>query len=81
MDGQLLLKSEEGKGSGFVTQLPIVTTCDSPQEITEESSASITHSPLQHIQTPSLLTDGEVRLVDKECSTKVDAIFRNRAPL
>lgn len=79
MGGQLRLKSEEGKGSRFVIQLPFDTSGDSPQEIRENSAALSIQSSTQNVQTPSLLKDGEVMLVDKTSSTKVEAISRERS--
>jgi light-regulated signal transduction histidine kinase (bacteriophytochrome) len=78
MDGQLRLKSEEGKGSRFVIQLPFDTPGDSPQEVHEDSMAYMIRSSLQCVQTPPL-KDGEVMLVDKASSTKVDAISRQKS--
>lgn len=79
MDGQLRLKSEEGKGSRFVIQLPFDTPGDSPQEVHEDSMAHMIRSPAQTVQTPPPLKDGEVMLVDKASSTKVDAISRQKS--
>jgi light-regulated signal transduction histidine kinase (bacteriophytochrome) len=79
MDGQLRLKSEEGKGSRFVIQLPFDVSGDSPREVREDSAALSIQSSSQSVQTPPPLKDGEVMLVDKASSTKVDAISRNRS--
>jgi len=76
MDGQLRLKSEEGKGSRFVIQLPFDVSGDSPREVREEVANMSIQSSLQSIQTPPPLKDGEIMLVDKASSTKVDAISR-----
>jgi light-regulated signal transduction histidine kinase (bacteriophytochrome) len=74
MDGQLRLKSEEGKGSRFVIQLPFDVSGDSPREVREDVAALSIQSSLQLVQTPPPLKDGEVMLVDKASSTKVNAI-------
>lgn len=78
MDGQLRLKSEEGKGSRFVIQLPFEVSGDSPREVREDPTTLSIHSSMQSVQTPPPLKDGEFMLVDKASSTKVDAIFRKR---
>ena len=80
MDGQLRLKSEEGKGSRFVIQLPFEVSGDSPREVREDSSSILAiQSSLQSVQIPPPLKGGEVMLVDKASSTKVDAISRKRS--
>jgi hypothetical protein len=79
MDGQLRLKSEEGKGSRFVIQLPFDTSGDSPQEIRKDSAALSIQSSTQAVQTPLPVKDGEVMLVDKASSTKVQVISRKRS--
>lgn len=78
MDGQLRLKSEEGKGSRFVIQLPFELSGDSPTEVSDEAAAEIIRSPVLPVQSLPPQTDGEVMLVDKASSTKVDAISRER---
>ncbi|KAK8111468.1 Cyanobacterial phytochrome B [Apiospora kogelbergensis] len=67
MDGQLRLKSEEGKGSRFVIQLPFELPSNDPAE----NSESTTQVPSTHSSAPSVTKSmppapaGEVTLVDR----------------
>ncbi|CAI6332201.1 unnamed protein product [Periconia digitata] len=61
MNGQLRLKSEEGKGSRFVVQLPFDLP-DSESEITPRVDSSEDSNPMQP-GTPGLLAEGERTLV------------------
>ncbi|KAK6856306.1 Cyanobacterial phytochrome B [Apiospora arundinis] len=67
MDGQLRLKSEEGKGSRFVIQLPF----EVPNNESAENSESATQVPSTRSSAPSVTTSmppapaGEVTLVDR----------------
>jgi CheY-like chemotaxis protein/nitrogen-specific signal transduction histidine kinase len=82
MDGQLRLKSEEGKGSRFVIQLPLVIPNDNVQLPGQEERAS---SMRLDTSSPSLATsappqsEGEVMLVDKVSSIKADGVIRRRS--
>jgi len=76
MDGQLRLKSEEGKGSRFVIQLRFVLPDEAPGEEDEKARflrlAAVT-------PTPPAATDGEVTLVDKTSSLRIDPLPRKRS--
>jgi len=80
MDGQLRLKSEEGKGSRFVIQLPFILPND-PQsqdrELTPASLRVVANSPA--VVTPPPLSEGEVTLVDKVSSMKSDGVIRKKS--
>ena len=82
MDGQLRLKSEEGKGSRFVIQLPfIIPDNDAQLPVSEEKAAPMRISS----SSPSLLTppppqsEGEVTLVDKVSSMRSEGVIRKRS--
>lgn len=76
MDGQLRLKSEEGKGSRFVVQLPFAIPLDDPAA----SEGNSTKSLLPPAATPPPATpDGEVTLVDKSSSVRADGVMRKRS--
>jgi light-regulated signal transduction histidine kinase (bacteriophytochrome) len=79
MDGQLRLKSEEGIGSRFVVQLPFLVMDESAEEVGEEPATSLSHSSIHQVSTPPPVMDGEVMLVDKASSTKIDAISRTKS--
>ncbi|KAK0103404.1 Light-sensor Protein kinase, variant 2 [Cadophora gregata] len=81
MDGQLRLKSEEGKGSRFVMQLPF-SLPDSDSSETETADTRETPTPLP-VTTPPTVSDikGEVTLVQKASSLKLadQAVQRKRS--
>jgi CheY-like chemotaxis protein/nitrogen-specific signal transduction histidine kinase len=82
MDGQLRLKSEEGKGSRFVVQLPFVLPNDDSQLSGNEEKSAFLRLPSG---SPSMATpppphsEGEVTLVDKVSSIKSDGVIRKRS--
>jgi nitrogen-specific signal transduction histidine kinase len=76
MDGQLRLKSEEGKGSRFVIQLPFSIPMDDPN-ISEEASSKTLFPP--GATPPPAIPDGEVTLVDKSSSIRADGVIRKRS--
>lgn len=86
MDGQLRLKSEEGKGSRFVVQLSFLLPDDNNQSVgTNERSAFLktgqtspysSHSG--HPATPPA-ADGEVTLVEKGSSIRNEGVGRRRS--
>ena len=82
MDGQLRLKSEEGKGSRFVIQLPFVVPDGNFQLLEHEERASAmrlgTSSP-SLTPPPPPQSEGEVTLVDKVKSINGDGIIRKRS--
>ncbi|PVH84203.1 putative cyanobacterial phytochrome B [Cadophora sp. DSE1049] len=71
MDGQLRLKSEVGKGSRFVMQLPF-SLPDNESTETETSDSKDTPTPLA-VTTPPTVADikGEVTLVQKASSLRL----------
>lgn len=76
MDGQLRLKSEEGKGSRFVVQLPFTIPSNDPTT----SEGNSTKSLPQPVATPPPVTpDGEVTLVDKSSSVRADGVMRRKS--
>jgi CheY-like chemotaxis protein len=82
MDGQLRLKSEEGKGSRFVIQLPFLIRDKSSQiPIPEGSVASLrTQSTTRSLATsPPPKSEGEVTLIDKVSSMKSEVVIRKRS--
>ena len=74
MDGQLRLKSEEGKGSRFVMQLPFSLPDNDPSEI-ETGDTNQTPAPTLPlaVTTPPTVSDikGEVTLVAKSSSLRL----------
>lgn len=76
MDGQLRLKSEEGKGSRFVIQLRFVL----PDEGSGEEHDKARFMRLAALTpTPPAAAEGEVTLVDKISSHRSDPISRKRS--
>lgn len=68
MDGQLRLKSEEGKGSRFVIQLPFDMPADGSPDVTEtpgKPDGSTTTSAASVSTTLPTIGEGEVTLVDR----------------
>lgn len=80
MDGQLRLKSEEGKGTRFVIQLPFVLSDDDAHAPGDENKTRSTMlkltstSPLPSPQ-PS---EGEVTLIEKGSSIRSEGVSRKR---
>lgn len=72
MDGQLRLKSEVGKGSRFVIQLPFLLPDDDLQNSGNEEKAEFlnTASLSPPIATPPPVGTGEVTLVEKASSVR-----------
>ncbi|OIW24822.1 hypothetical protein CONLIGDRAFT_647908 [Coniochaeta ligniaria NRRL 30616] len=71
MDGQLRVKSEAGKGSRFVIQLPFDLRPEESPEVGEGSTKkSIAASSIASVPTSALQSpDGEVMLVDRGTTT------------
>lgn len=66
MDGQLRLKSEDGKGSRFVMQLPLTTPpCDSPENTDSIGNGSAAPSTSASVSKSVPACDGEVMLIDR----------------
>jgi len=84
MDGQLRLKSEEGKGSRFVMQLPFSLPDNDPSEI-ETGDTNQTPAPTLPlaVTTPPTVSDikGEVTLVAKSSSLRLaeQGVHRKRS--
>lgn len=80
MDGQLRLKSEEGKGSRFVIQLPFIIPDDQPQpHRLEERGPSMDFHSSSITTPPPPQSEGEVMLVDKVSSMRSEGIIRKRS--
>lgn len=81
MDGQLRLKSEEGKGSRFAIQLsfelPAPESGGSDHTIAGSVGSGAQAAPGS--STPPPTADGEVMLVDNASSSKVDVVARKRS--
>lgn len=78
MDGQLRLKSEEGKGSRFVVQLPFMLPEDESTSVDEKISSlklSIESPPMATPPPPA----GEVTLIDRGSSLRAEGIIRKRS--
>jgi CheY-like chemotaxis protein len=78
MDGQLRLKSEEGKGSRFVIQLPFIL----PDGGTASRTSSVKSKfevPAIATSSPPAATEGEVTLVDKSSSLRSDGVVRKQS--
>lgn len=77
MDGQLRLKSEEGKGSRFVIQLSFIL----PDDETDNGASSVKLSlEAPAIATPPpAATEGEVTLIDKGSSLRSEGVVRRRS--
>ncbi|KUJ23074.1 putative cyanobacterial phytochrome B [Mollisia scopiformis] len=79
MDGQLRLKSEENKGSRFVIQLPFALP-NEDASTEDKSGRPKTASVVPSVATPPpAATEGEVTLVDKVSSLRVDGVVRKRS--
>ncbi|KAH8684598.1 putative cyanobacterial phytochrome B [Tricladium varicosporioides] len=78
MDGQLRLKSEEGKGSRFVIQLPFALPTESGTEGETQSLPRLVDH-VAPIPTPPPGSDGEVTLVEKLSSLRADGVIRKRS--
>ncbi|MCJ1395652.1 Light-sensor Protein kinase [Xylographa bjoerkii] len=77
MNGQLRLKSEEGKGSRFVIQLGFdLPVQKDRQSVLEESKEAGLAPPPDHPQTPPV-EDGEVMLVNKSAQRSLERGSRN----
>lgn len=75
MDGQLRLKSEVGKGSRFVIQLPFAL----PEDHTtpDDGSVMVTGATTPSaVTTPPVVTEGEVTLVEKPSSLRTTGVAR-----
>lgn len=84
MEGQLRLKSEEGKGSRFVIQLPFTAPLDeysytSTENASSASTVSKINAMLPSAATPPPAEEGEVTLVDKSNSLRSDGLIRKRS--
>lgn len=83
--GNLRLKSEEGKGSRFVCQLPFdVPEIDPIKDSISSRSASSSAShnyimDADNLKTPPM--DGEVMLVDRTSSLRSEGVIRQRGPV
>jgi len=78
MDGQLRLKSEEGKGSRFVVQLPFMLPVDESTSMDEKISSlklSIESPPIATPPPPA----GEVTLIDRGSSLRAEGIILKRS--
>lgn len=65
MDGQLRLKSEQGKGSRFIVQFPF----DLPESEPNRVGSSMTSEATLILDTPKTATEGEVLLVARNTET------------
>lgn len=78
MDGQLRLKSEEGKGSRFVIQLPFILSYDETASRKYSTKLSL-EAPAVVAPTPPAATEGEVTLIDKSSSLRSEGVVRKRS--
>ena len=79
MDGQLRLKSEEGRGSRFVIQLPFILPVDDAASGASSVRLSLEAAPSIATPPPPAAAEGEVTLVDKGSSLRSDGIIRKRS--
>ena len=81
MDGQLRLKSEEGKGSRFVVQLSFILPEDESQTSGKEEKAAFLRlrSTSPSVATPPPPQSDEVTLVDKVSSMKSEGVIHKRS--
>lgn len=74
MNGQLRLKSEEGKGSRFIIQFPFDLPDSEPQQQALEAGASSPGSVTPHAEHPTgpqtPVTEGMVTLVERDSNTR-----------
>ncbi|KFY51143.1 hypothetical protein V497_09333 [Pseudogymnoascus sp. VKM F-4516 (FW-969)] len=73
MDGQLRLKSEEGRGSRFVMQLPFVFHANESQHHEENEGPGTSIAV-----TPPPTTIGELTLIEKSTSLRSEGVLQNR---
>ncbi|TVY14078.1 Cyanobacterial phytochrome B [Lachnellula arida] len=78
MDGQLRLKSEQGKGSRFVIQLPFVLPEDESGDDDARSRSAKLAKQNSNLAS-SVAADGEITLVDKVSSLRADGVVRKRS--
>jgi hypothetical protein len=81
MDGQLRLKSEEGKGSRFVIQLPF-SLPDNESSSENDDIPALSRVPTGNealITAPPRVSEGEVTLIDKVSSLSAEGITRQRS--
>ena len=80
MNGQLRLKSEEGKGSRFVIQFPFDLPDSEPQQPTLEAADSSVGSTTPQPEDPTHLPTGglgEITLIDGASAARGDASIRS----
>jgi len=79
MQGQLRLKSEEGKGSRFVIQFPFELPASEVPAITSDAASAVSSTvseaatSVTEIPSPQQTPDGEVTLVDKSAARRGSA--------
>ncbi|TVY89131.1 Cyanobacterial phytochrome B [Lachnellula willkommii] len=78
MDGQLRLKSEQGKGSRFVIQLPFVLPEDESGDDDARSRSAKLAKQNSNLAS-SVAADGEITLVDKVSSLRADGVIGKRS--
>ncbi|KAF4631152.1 hypothetical protein G7Y89_g6985 [Cudoniella acicularis] len=78
MDGQLRLKSDEGKGSRFIINLPFVLPVDESENTNERSIHRIS-AEQPSVPSPSPGANGGVTLVEKPSSLRPEAVIRKRS--
>ncbi|KAJ5051764.1 uncharacterized protein L3040_001536 [Drepanopeziza brunnea f. sp. 'multigermtubi'] len=79
MNGQLRLKSEEGKGSRFVMQLPFTVGASKTDESREQAPPSKPPTPLP-LSTPPLSDEiPELTLIEKNSSLKLNSTNRRQS--
>ncbi len=77
MDGQLRLKSEEGKGSRFVIQLPFILPPKGLEDTENSKFMGMTsQEPALPTPPPPRATEGEVTLIEKGSSSRSEGIIR-----
>ncbi|KAK2627170.1 hypothetical protein QTJ16_003136 [Diplocarpon rosae] len=79
MDGQLRLKSEEGKGSRFVIQLPFSVASNDGPGTPEQPPPSMPSTPLPISTPPISDLVPEVTLVPKASSLKLNTVHRRQS--
>jgi anti-sigma regulatory factor (Ser/Thr protein kinase) len=78
MDGQLRLKSEEGKGSRFVIQLSFILPEDESGSRASSVKLSL-EAPVIATPPPPAATEGEITLIDKASSLRSEGVVRRRS--